>query len=83
MDDAQKSPQDHQSSRKGAWIFAGFVLVAGYFLAMEHKAHLDGVLKYLPFLLLLACPLMHLFLHHGHGGHRAGSSPKDSWGERE
>jgi hypothetical protein len=23
----------------------------------------------LPFLLLLACPLMHLFMHHGHGGH--------------
>ncbi|OYY06271.1 MAG: hypothetical protein B7Y67_19150 [Polynucleobacter sp. 35-46-11] len=21
----------------------------------------------LPFLLLLACPLMHMFMHHGHG----------------
>ena len=21
------------------------------------------------FLILLACPLMHLFMHHGHGGH--------------
>ena len=23
----------------------------------------------LPFLLLLACPLMHLFMHHGHSAH--------------
>jgi hypothetical protein len=24
----------------------------------------------LPFLVLLACPLMHFFMHGGHGGHR-------------
>jgi hypothetical protein len=23
----------------------------------------------LPYLLLLACPLMHVFMHRGHGGH--------------
>ncbi|MDD2920638.1 DUF2933 domain-containing protein, partial [Rhodoferax sp.] len=23
----------------------------------------------LPYLLLAACPLMHVFMHHGHGGH--------------
>jgi len=45
----------------------GFLLVAGFYLATEHTAHLFGVL---PFLLVLACPLMHLFHHHGHGGHR-------------
>jgi hypothetical protein len=43
--------------------------VAGYFLLTEHRAHLFGAL---PFLLLLACPLMHLFMHHGHGGHGSG-----------
>ena len=42
--------------------------VAAYFLLKEHTAHVAG---YLPFLLLAACPLMHLFMHrgHGHGGH--------------
>lgn len=40
--------------------------VAGYFLLTEHRAHLFGAL---PFLLLLACPLMHVFMHHGHGAH--------------
>jgi hypothetical protein len=40
--------------------------VAAYFLLTEHLAHTIAVL---PYLLLAACPLMHLFMHHGHGGH--------------
>ncbi|MEN9395582.1 MAG: hypothetical protein RLZ81_112 [Pseudomonadota bacterium] len=40
--------------------------VAGYFLLTEHLAHVVGAL---PILLLLACPLMHVFMHHGNGGH--------------
>ena len=43
--------------------------VAAYFLLSEHRAHLFGAL---PFLLLLACPLMHMFMHGGHGGHGGG-----------
>lgn len=37
-------------------------------LGIEHQAHLLG---WLPWLFLLACPLMHVFMHggHGHGGH--------------
>lgn len=51
--------------------------VAGWFLWAEHRAHLLGALPFL----LLACPLMHLFMHHGrHGGHHAG--PSDRRGER-
>ena len=69
-------PHDHSSHQgspppSGAraltkWIFWGFVLVALYFLFTEHRAH---VVPYLPFALLLACPLMHFFHHGGHGGH--------------
>jgi DUF2933 family protein len=47
------------------FVFIGFVLVAGFFLVAEHRAHLFGIL---PYLLLAACPLMHFF-GHGHGGH--------------
>jgi len=47
----------------------GFLLAAGFFLATEHTAHLFGAL---PFLLILACPLMHLFHHHGQGGMHGG-----------
>lgn len=39
--------------------------VAAFFLLSEHRAHFFGAL---PFLLLLACPLMHVFMHGGHGG---------------
>jgi hypothetical protein len=52
--------------------------IAAYFLLSEHRAHFFGAL---PFLLLLACPLMHVFMHRGHGrqvgghGHRHGGKP--------
>jgi hypothetical protein len=46
-------------------VLIGFLAIAALFLVTEHAAHLWGLL---PYALLLACPLMHLF--HGHGGHR-------------
>ena len=47
-------------------VLCSFLAVAGFFLITEHTAHVLGAL---PWLLLAACPLMHLFMHHGHGGH--------------
>lgn len=43
-----------------------FLAIAAFFLLSEHRAHTLGVL---PYLLLLACPLLHIFMHRGHGGH--------------
>ena len=40
-----------------------FLVIAGFFLITEHTAHVLGVL---PYVLLLACPLVHFF-HGGHG----------------
>ena len=51
---------------KGGVVLCGFLIVAGFYLLTEHTAHVLGVL---PFLLLAACPLMHMFMHHGHQGH--------------
>jgi hypothetical protein len=48
--------------------------IAAYLLLSEHRAHFLGAL---PLLLLLACPLMHVFMHHGHGGHHAGHHAED------
>lgn len=45
------------------YVFFGFVAIAAYFLITEHRAH---IVPFLPFLLLAACPLMHLFHHRGH-----------------
>lgn len=44
----------------------GLIGAVTYFLLMEHRQH---VWQYLPFLILLACPFMHLFIHRGHGDH--------------
>lgn len=57
-------------SRSGM-AFLGFLVVAGFFLLTEHTAHVFGAL---PFLFLLACPLLHLFMHGGgHGNHGNGN----------
>jgi len=47
-----------------------FLAIAAFFLWEEHRAHLLGAL---PYILLLACPVMHLFMHHGHH-HDSGSN---------
>jgi hypothetical protein len=60
------------ATKPGYWTslhgLATLVLVgaAFYFLFVEHGAH---TLPYLPFLIILMCPLMHLFMHKGHGAH--------------
>lgn len=43
----------------------------GFYLLTEHTAHLFGAF---PYLFLLACPLMHVFMHRGRGGHHGGST---------
>ena len=37
-----------------------------FWLLRDHWGHALGVL---PYLLFLACPVMHLFMHRDHGGH--------------
>jgi len=64
-------------------VTLGFLGVAGYFLITEHTAHVFGAL---PWLLLAACPVMHLFMHHGHHGrhdHTAGPARRDSETEQK
>ena len=46
------------------WLITPAVAGVGLLLLSEHRQH---ALDFLPFLILLACPLVHLFMHHGHG----------------
>jgi hypothetical protein len=52
-----------------------FGAITAYFLLSEHRAHFFGAL---PFLLLLACPLMHVFMHGGHGKHGHDTTQRDA-----
>lgn len=61
---------DHRHARRMAWGWWMFVAIALFYLLTEHRAHLFGAL---PYLLLLACPLMHFFMHGSHGHHGGGS----------
>lgn len=73
-------PRDKTLSiRRTAWMTAAVMLavVGGAYLVQQHWTHLAGNWVYL---VLLACPLMHLFMHHGHGshgGHHAHNADRD------
>ncbi len=43
-----------------------FLAIAAFFLLEEHRAHILGAV---PYLLLLSCPFVHMFMHRGHGRH--------------
>lgn len=65
--DHEHSTRDARSAgRLANLMIVGLVAVAAYFVVGEHWVHVQ---PYLPLLLFLACPLMHLFMHHGHGHH--------------
>lgn len=71
----EPSPGSTESAVRGGFWRSHYVLgylvlgaLATYLYFSDHRAHFLGAL---PFLLLLSCPLMHLFMHHGHRGRGA------------
>lgn len=72
-----KPEPEAEAGTRGFWtsktglVTIAFLLIAAFFLLSEHRAHTLGAL---PFLLLLACPLLHMAMHGGHGGHGSHSS---------
>jgi hypothetical protein len=71
------------SNRSGVWntrmkvAFLVFAGIGAFLLIAEHRAH---VLPYLPWLILAACPLMHVFMHRGHGSHGHHGGPDEGRG---
>ena len=51
----------------GGVALIAFAAAAGLYLISQHTQHVFGAL---PYLLILACPLVHFFMHRGHGHHR-------------
>jgi Protein of unknown function (DUF2933) len=56
------------------WVVLGLAIVLGGYLVIGHGAHLAAAL---PFLVLAACPLMHIFMHKGHGHHHGQDTSKN------
>ncbi len=77
VNDAMHEHRDQRDAGRSAppsrgrwWVgFGAFSLLAVVLLWKEHQAHLLGAL---PWLIVLACPLLHVFMHGGHGGHGGG-----------
>ncbi len=79
----------HESNNTGSMKFKAnialiiFLLIGAYFLVTEHRAHLAGWMSYWwPYVFLLACPLIHLFMHGGHGHGHGGHGSSDGSNER-
>ena len=80
-DHAPASRGSSGSSRPVKTALLMVAVVGGFYLLREHWDHVAGNWVYL---LLLACPLLHLFHGHGgHGGHGPHGSKPDSPANRE
>lgn len=77
MNDHEQSQQHDAGRTVARCVFVASLGIVAYLLVLEHRAHLDGLLGYLPYLFLLACPLMHMFMHRGHD-HRGGGRSTDA-----
>ena len=61
---------DHRLRVRRRIALVVFAVAAAYFLLTEHRAH---VIQALPWVLVALCPLMHVFMHRGHGHGHEGS----------
>lgn len=70
-----KAPQSGSFWRTswGSALCAVIALAALAFI-IDHRAH---ALQWLPFALLLACPLVHFFMHRGHRHHGSGRDKEE------
>jgi hypothetical protein len=64
-DSSKHSPRARLAPVVAVWVLGAAALA---YLAVAHRPHLLG---WLPYLIILACPLMHLFMHRGHHARHA------------
>ena len=73
----EQARQGMSTKSKAGIVLVGFLIIAFALLFTEHRAHVLGLLIWLP---LLACPLMHVFMHGGHGHHGSHGPQNDQRG---
>jgi hypothetical protein len=59
-------------------VLLAFLAIGALLLFSEHQAHVLGAALWLA---VLACPILHLFMHGDHGGHGSRSSGHASDGK--
>jgi DUF2933 family protein len=62
----ERAQQGMSPKSKAGLVLVGCLIIAFALLFTEHRAHVLGLFIWLP---LLACLLMHVFMHGGHGHH--------------
>ena len=65
------SPHGSFWTSRTFFVALAFLAIAVFLLLSEHRAHFLGALPLL--LLVVACPLLHMFMHGGHGNHTSHS----------
>jgi len=66
MKDEQPSESRNWLRSRGNILLLLVLAIVGFLLFTDHRTHVFGIL---PYLLLLACPFLHMFMHRGHGKH--------------
>lgn len=82
MSDQQKATWGEFLRSRAGMVLIAFLAVAGFLMAYEHRVHIfsgNGIIIGL----LALCVVMHLFMHHGHGGHGDGGDDRGAGGGRE
>jgi hypothetical protein len=62
MDIEKRVEKEKGGKSTNLYLIIAFAIIA-YFLWTEHRAH---VISALPYLLILLCPIIHVFLHRNH-----------------
>lgn len=75
-----KHPHGSEDASSSFWrskagvILIMLIAIGAFYLIREHFGHIS---PYLPYLILLACPVMHFF-GHGHGGNSPHDDPTET-----
>jgi hypothetical protein len=78
LSDTDTHHHRNRAPRRANIVLIGFLLIGGFYLVTEHRAHLFAIL---PFLFLPVCLLMPFFMHghgHGHGDKHGGGTSADT-----
>ena len=76
MNSRMETSSNRDQKRTPYWLGICVLAASAVFLLWEdHESHF---MQALPYALLLACPVLHLLMHRGHGAHRHGAGSHDS-----